>query len=522
MTENLRVVFYARVSTDQVEQLHSLEQQKDYFEKYIKQNPNWTFIDGYIDEGITGTSALKRPRFMKMISDAKERKFDLILTKEVSRFARNTVDTLMYTRELKKYGTNVIFTIDGINTADKDGELKLTIMASLAQEEARKTSERVRWGHTKNMENGVVYGSNNILGYNVHDGKLTINREQSETVKLIYKLYLEGLGVRAIKMELESRQIPTSTGKQIWQHPTIMRILKNEKYVGDLIQKKYITVDYLDKRRKKNQGEEQNIIIRNHHEPIVDRVTFNKVQLEISRREKITHINNQNTSGRYSAKYPYSGKIICAECGAIYKRKVWNKKVDGTYTYAWMCGNRDRNGKKGSKGREDLGCNSVAITEKDLDNIMKLTIKELFLDKDKVINTLKIALNKSIKNKNSLLEIKEIKNNISKYKKRLDNLIDMRLEGEINKDTFREKKVVIDEQISHQNELLKKYDVETKNIYDKQERINKLIEIFSERIDFNKNIPDRVTRDLLNHLIVKNKNEFDIYLNTGECHYVKI
>ena len=232
------VASYCRVSTDHEDQANSFESQQRYFREYVERQPDWELYEVYADEGITGTSTKKRVQFNRMLEDARAGKFKLILTKEVSRFSRNILDTIAYTRELKALGVGVIFMNDGIKTLEDDGELRLAIMASIAQEESRKTSSRVKWGQTRQMERGVVFGKS-LLGYDVKDGKMTINPEGAEIVKLIfYKYAVEKKGTSVIARELREAGYKSYTGNAKWTNTSILRILKNEKYVGDLVQKK--------------------------------------------------------------------------------------------------------------------------------------------------------------------------------------------------------------------------------------------------------------------------------------------
>ena len=217
--EQKRIVAYCRVSTDQDDQLNSLENQKNFFERYINKNLEWRFCGLYVDEGISGTSTKKRKGFNNMIADAELGKFDMILTKEISRFARNTLDSIFYTRKLKSQGIGVLFMNDNINTLEPDAELRLTIMSSIAQEESRKTSDRVRWGQKRSMENGVVFGVS-VYGYNLKDGKLTINENEAKIVRLVFDLYLnEGMGTYLLCKELENRGIPSPSGSPVWKNP---------------------------------------------------------------------------------------------------------------------------------------------------------------------------------------------------------------------------------------------------------------------------------------------------------------
>lgn len=506
----VKVVFYARVSTEEEEQKYSLNQQVEYFEKFIKENKDWEYAGMYVERGITGTSAKKRPQFLKMINDAKDGKFSVILTKEVSRFARNTVDTLHYTRELKKYGVCVVFTLDNINTLDKDGELRLTIMASLAQEEARKISERTKWGHDKSMSKGIVYGNGNILGYNIIDRKLVVNEQQAKIVKQIYDLYLfEGLGIRAIKTILENQGCKSPNNKTTWTESTISRILKNEKYIGNLKQKKYITVDYLDKVRKKNTGEENFIETEDVHEPIVSKEVFYKVQEEFERRKKLLNLKT-----RYSNKYIYSSKLICGTCGKTFKRIVWNSRTDGTKIYAWLCNERAKNGKKRLLGDEYVGCDAIGMPEPVLNEIMKKFIQELWDCKDEIMDILKKVFEKHYCQSDYTNDILDIKKTIEKANKKIEELIELKLEGEITKDQFKNKKQEYDLVVSKNEELLKTYDKKTQLVSNATERLNKMIEFFNQEIDFdNNNVPDSVIEILINKIVIYDKHKLQIYIN---------
>ena len=246
-----QIVYYGRVSTEHEAQLEALEKQMQWYEDQTKYHPNWTVVGRYIDEGITGTLAKKRPAFMQMIEDAKRRKFDLIVTREVCRFARNTVDTLVLTRELRNYGVEVYFVSDNIWTMDGDGELRLTIMATLAQEESRKISERVRAGQAISRENGVLYGNGNIIGYDRVGGTYVINPEQAETIRTIFELYAQGLGQKELVNELTRRGCKDGNGNVKWSCVKISRILRNATYMGYVCYNKSKVNNFLEKKRIK-------------------------------------------------------------------------------------------------------------------------------------------------------------------------------------------------------------------------------------------------------------------------------
>lgn len=282
--KTVRVAAYCRVSTDKEDQANSFENQQRYFLACIQRNPDWKLQSIYADEGISGTSTKKRRQFNAMITAARAGEIDLILTKEVSRFARNTLDTLAYTRELSRRGVGVLFLIDNIDTRQQDGELRLTIMSSIAQEESRKISQRVKWGQSRRMEQGVVFGGP-LLGYDVQNGRITVNQEGAKIVQRIFHACLcDHKSTSAIARELQKEAIPSSRGNIKWSAATVWKILKNEKYCGDLVQKKTYTPDYLTHEKKYNRGQEALIVVRDHHTAIIDRKTWEAVQRELADR----------------------------------------------------------------------------------------------------------------------------------------------------------------------------------------------------------------------------------------------
>ncbi len=378
----IKVASYCRVSTDKDDQANSFEAQQRYFKEYIERQSDWELYDVYADEGITGTSTKKRAAFHRMIHDAHMGRFRLILTKEVSRFSRNILDTIAYTRELRQLGVGVLFMNDGINTLDPDAELRLSIMGSIAQEESRKTSTRVKWGQTRQMERGVVFGTS-LLGYDVKDGKISINPEGAELVKLIFQKYgIEKKGTTVIAREMREAGFRTYRGNSKWSNSHIIKILKNEKYVGDLIQKKTYTPDYLTHAKKYNRGEEALVVIQNHHPPIIDRELWNTVQAELKKR----NVHGELGSG-HSNRYVFSGKIKCGECGASFvSRKKYNK--DGTFCRRWSCRTATNEGRRhiDAQGNE-VGCNVGRLLRDDVAmDILKKTLRSLSMDTDWLIH----------------------------------------------------------------------------------------------------------------------------------------
>ena len=325
-----RAAAYCRVSTDQRDQLNSFESQKLYFKSYIESRSGWTLAGIYADEGITGTTTADRSGFLRMIDDAHRGLFDVILTKEVSRFSRNILDAVAFTRALKKLGVAVVFVGDGISTLDPDAELRLGIMASVAQEESRKTSERVKWGQQRKMERGVVFGRS-LLGYDVENGHLTVEPDGAETVRLIFSLYAdEKLGVRSVAAELTRRGLPSPSGGRAWTGASVLKILRNEKYCGDLKQRKTVTTDFLTHRKETNKGAADFIFVPEHHEPIVSRALWDSVQAELSRRSP--RRGGQSPGSRYAL----SGRVFCGGCGTVFRCRTRIKNDGSTYR-VWCC-----------------------------------------------------------------------------------------------------------------------------------------------------------------------------------------
>ena len=336
---NRRVAGYARVSTDSDEQFTSYEAQVDYYRQYIQGHPDWEFVTVYADKGISGLSTKRRERFNDMIDDALGGKIDLIITKSVSRFARNTVDSLTTIRKLKDKGVEVYFEEQNIWTFDSKGELLLTIMSSLAQEESRSISENVTWGQRKRFADGKVsMPYKHFLGYEKGpDGLPKVVPEQAETVRRIYDLFLCGLTSFAIAQRLTAEGTPTPSGKTKWSASTIESILTNEKYKGDAILQKRFTIDFLQKKMKVNEGEVPQYYVENSHEAIVTPELFDQVQEEMERRKKLGR--------RYRSGSLFSCRIVCGDCGEFYGPKVWNSNSKYRRVI-WQCNAKFKAGHK--------------------------------------------------------------------------------------------------------------------------------------------------------------------------------
>lgn len=387
-TAKLKVAAYCRVSTDHEEQESSYEAQISYYTEKIGNNPDWSMVKIFADEGITGTQDKKRDQFIEMIRLCRKRKIDLILTKSISRFARNTVDTLKYVRELKAIGIGIIFEKENINTLEIETEMILTIMSCFAQAESESISKNVAWGIRQSFREGnVPMHYNTMLGYRKGaDGKPEIVPEESEIVKEIYHSYLTGMSLQQIADSLNARRIATKGSNAQWKNNKILNILTNEKYTGDaLLQKTYI-IDCISKKSRKNNGELPMYLVKNHHEPIISRTEFNRVQEEMARRKskrKVAEKFCKTEQGKYSAKYALTELLVCGECGTPYRRVTWTAK--GFKEIKWRCINRLQYGKKKCH-------NSPTLSEEVLHKAIVSAINNFCEVKDDVVEILRESI----------------------------------------------------------------------------------------------------------------------------------
>lgn len=346
--KTLRVAAYCRVSTLLEQQESSFEAQKSHYTEMILSNPNWNMAGIYADDGISGTNMRKRDEFNRMLQDCEAGKIDLVLTKSISRFARNTADMLNVIRTLRAKGIAIYFEKERINTLEDTGEMLVTILGSQAQEESRNLSENTRWGIARRFENGtVMVNHKKFMGYTKNeDGELVIVPEEAEVVRLIFRLYLEGMSVAGIKRHLEGKGILTATGLNKWNEATIYQMLSNEKYMGDALLQKTYTADFLTKKKLKNNGEIRQYYITDDHEAIIPREIFHAVQQEMRRRAErrrpaLTKRAKEKKKG-YSSKYILSNLLLCGECGHPYRRLTWTR--NGEKRIVWRCASRAEHG----------------------------------------------------------------------------------------------------------------------------------------------------------------------------------
>lgn len=483
----LRVTGYSRVSTDHQEQKSSLTNQKEHFEKMIKDNPNWTYITSYVDEGISGTSDIKRDNFMRMIEDAKNQKFDLIITKEISRFSRNTLDSIKYTRELLSHGVAVLFLNDNINTALPDSELRLTIMASMAQDEIRRLSERVKFGMRASINKGNVLGNNMLYGYkkDPKTGNLQIQEEQAEVIKRLFIMYaIKKKSLNEISRIFNKENLKTNHNKE-WSPSTLSRMIKNIKYKGYYCGKKTEVIDYMTKKVKYLPQEEW-IVYKDTKKvpPIIDETLWDKANNRLQLKSK-TKRQSQNN-------YPYSSKIYCKkDKSPFYRRKQCKKTQDTT----WLCSEYLKAGKK--------KCNSPNIREKELDYILKDVFTHLDIDLSKVK---KILLNNYQENKHNVKRKNVILNKEEALNRKKEKLLELVTNNYISNQEFTE----INNNLNNELIKLKTEQKEIKVIKDN----NNLEDIINKKISM-ENTFDKLLSLILTKIVASKDGNIitlEIYL----------
>lgn len=510
-----KVAIYARVSTEHEEQLSSLENQVQYYDNIMKQHEDWELYDRYVDEGITGTSIKKRKNFVRMLEDAKKKKFDLIITREVSRFARNTVDTLQETRNLKKVGVEVYFIDDNIWTfKDEDGELKLTIMATLAQNESKKTSQRVKSGQQITFQNGVFYGTGNILGYDRIGKDMVINESQAKVVKLIFDLFLQGKGTQKIKYELEERGIPTATGLKKWNASQIGRILKNPFYCGTIVYRKSYIPDYLEQKAKKNNGEVEQVIVEGRHIPIITKEQFEKVQLKLESHSIKVDDNSSQRAGIPTSIW--STKLKCG-CGSNMNKKIYSKS-ENSRIYGFICYNQKNYGsakKRKQKGLDTTGfCDLPSVQEWKLELISHHVFKRILKDKNTIKKMAFEIIDSTLGDPNIIInnskEITLLENKLVSNKTRMDNLLDALINGLLDKAVYVNKKNEIDSDNELTNLRLKELkSVQLPTKEEIESRVNNLKQNFDNIFNFDiNNITDELIDTFVEKIVV-HKDHFE-------------
>lgn len=467
----IRVAIYARVSTEHEAQISALENQIQYYDNILKAHPNWILHERYIDKGITGTSILKRDSFVRMMKDAEEDKFDLIITREVSRFARNTADTLVQVRILVNNNISVYFTEDNIFASlysEDEWELKLSLMATLAQNESKKISSRVKAGQKISFENGVFYGNGNILGYDRVGKEMVINAEQAETVRRIFDLYSEGNGLRKIQFILEQEGRKTSMGKTKWSSQVIARVLKNEFYCGVIEYRKEFVPDYLVQKKVKNKGEVERVVVKGTHEPIITEEQFKRVQ-EILK-SKVRERNGKSV-GHVIPQDVYCRKLIC-QCGHTFNKRRGYVTKNNEQRYLYQCYEQLRNGTVKTRTNKGLDtsdcCTSITVPNWKLEITADWIFRRFFDNKqliyERTMEMLEEALNVSSSVQDVENEIDECKDRLAALNEKYSAIVDLYVEGNIPKDIYLAKSKKLEETIE-------KCKVELSTLEEKLEKV---------------------------------------------------
>ena len=453
-----RVAAYARVSTDLEEQQTSYEAQVDYYTKYIERRPDWEFVDVYTDEGISGTNTKRREGFNRMINDALEGKIDLIITKSISRFARNTVDSLVNIRKLKEHNVECYFEKENINTFDSKGELLITIMSSLAQEESRSISQNVTWGQRKRFADGKVsMPYKTFLGYEKNeDGTIKINEEEAKVIRRIYYQFLKGDSVGKIANELTSGGIKTPAGKSEWRKTTVISILQNEKYKGDALLQKKFTVDFLNHKTKKNEGEVPQYYVHDSHPAIITKEDWELVQIELSRRKEMGYT--------YSFKNPFSGKLICEDCGSYYGKKKWHS---GTIheKEILQCNFKFKH-----------KCHTPNFNEQEVKSMFLKAYNEMIMSKDALISNLIEAVSKALDTSALDKKIEELTNKLNDMNKEFELLVKMNTTTQQDQTIWRKKYAELED-------IYKNKEVELNSLIEKKNEVKLKISKFNALIE---------------------------------------
>ena len=504
----LAVAYYARVSTDKDEQINSLGNQKRYFEDYIAANPHWRFAGGYVDEGISGTSVEGREQFLKMIEDAKRGRFDLIVTKEISRFARNTLDSLRYTRELLRCGVGVYFQNDNINTFDKDAELRLTIMSSIAQDEVRKLSERTRFGFKRAQENSVLLGQNNLFGYNKVDGRLEIVEPEAAVVREVFERYAAGdLGLRAIANDLDSRGVRGRQGKPL-TYSTLYGMIRNPKYKGCYAGRRYASRDYRDKRSYRLSADKWLVHKDDRVPAIVPEALWEQANRLLASRGKTKKAHAQASQNRYA----YSGKLICARHGTTFHRHVYKSKSRGE-AECWNCRLYREKGKT-------CGCNSPTVYSHELDHILERVFEQITDERSAAVQEYIDNLRAFAAQQDNAPALAQVEQEIETVTHRKDKLLDLALAGALSNDEFKQRNETCNEQLAALEQQRTELRNANKTLEERIRRVENLRRIIEERWQRSCGFSREMSKALVDHIVVdsdesKTRISLDIFLTTG-------
>lgn len=505
----LRVTFYARVSTDKDEQLNSLENQIQYYTDLIQSKVSWTYIPGYIDEGISGTSTKKRDSFLQMIGDAKAGRFDFIITKEISRFSRSTLDSIQYTQELLEHNVGVLFQNDNINTLDPDSEFRLVVMAGVAQDEVRKLSERLKFGFRQAIKNGHVLGNDKLWGYDKKDCILTINESEAKAVRRIFDLYAnQKMGIRRISQKLYDEGFTSRRGNA-FNVLTIRHILENPKYKGWYCANKSQTVDYRSKRKIFLEEDEWIMYPDPSIPAIVSEELWDRANALYKRRRQ-QMLSHQNAA-EFHNRYPYSGKIICEEHGTSFHRQV-RKSMKGEKE-AWQC--------RVYRNRGRAGCSAPQLLTEELDQIMARIFDQLAQDKQAIVEAV-VKIIRSVPNElDYQQDIRRIAEEISAIIWKKDRLLEMSIERALSTTEFKQRNERFNQQLQELERQKRSLELEKDKSKSSVDQLSKIKTALEEEITFQNGINSALVTTILDHIVVKKDStrevmRLDIHLKLGE------
>ncbi|WP_283118326.1 recombinase family protein [Anaerotruncus colihominis] len=505
----LRVTFYARVSTDKDEQLNSLENQVQYYTELIQSKPNWTYIPGYIDEGISGTSTRKRDSFLRMISDAKAGRFDFIITKEISRFSRSTLDSIQYTQELLEHDVGVLFQNDNINTLDSDSEFRLVVMAGVAQDEVRKLSERLKFGFRQAIKNGHVLGNDKLWGYDKKDCVLTINEAEATVVRRIFHLYAnEQMGIRRISQQLYDEGFTSRKGNA-FNVLTIRHILENPKYKGWYCANKSQTVDYRSK-RKIFLDESEWVMYPDPSIPaIVSEELWDRANALYKRRS--AQMMSHQSAAEFHNRYPYSGKIICEEHGTSFHRQVL-KSAKGEKE-VWQC--------RVYRNRGRAACSAPQMRTAELDQIMAQIFDQLARDKSAIVDAVMKVIQAVPNEHDYRQDAGRIEAELSAIYAKKDRLLEMSIEGALSTAEFKQRNDAFNQQIHELEGQMEVLRAEEEKSQISVEQLGKIKAALEAELSFQNGVNSALVATILDHIVVKKGStreevHLDIYLKFGD------
>ena len=502
-----RVAAYCRVSTDNVAQESSFESQVNYYTNYINSRNDWTMIDIYADEGISGTSTEKRTDFKRLIEDCKAGKIDMVVTKSISRFARNTMDCLNYVRLLKEKDIAVYFETENINTLDTTGEVLLTILSSLAQDDSRKLSENTKWGMARQFESGrVLVNTTRFLGYDKNDdGELVINEEQAELVRRVFSEYLEGKSYNAIAKGLTKDKIKTVTGNEKWWDSTISGMLENEKYYGNALLQKTITVDFLNHKRKANKGQAQKFMVNENHPPIITKEIFDKVQDERERRALLRG-NLVGDRHKYSSKYPFSGKVFCGNCGNIFKRRQWNS-TNTSKKVVWQCKTYIVDGKD--------ACAAKAVDENVLMDAFVRMFNRIYENRQSFIKTMTENIEMIVLQRPDIGETEALDKRIEELKNELKRLIRFQVNNNVDPEVYNEEYKSISEELGEVRKKRFEIDKVIESKDELKQRFDEIVQLINSRDSLLEEFNEEIFNALVEKIEILTPAHFVFELKSG-------